>query len=231
MKTALVIPALNESECLRVLLPLVPADVRAVVVDNGSTDDTFTIATSLGAECVWEPTRGYGTAVRRGLTHLTPAPPDIVAIMDADLSHSPRQLEALLEPLLSDRADMVLADRTGLAEPGALTVPQRLGNALATRLIAWHTGYRYRDMGPFRALRWDALQRLQLQDPTWGWNVEMQMRAAQHRLRIEEISLPYRPRAAGVSKISGTLIGSVRAGARILHSTHRYRETTHASHP
>jgi glycosyltransferase involved in cell wall biosynthesis len=231
MNVALVIPALNESECLQALLPLVPASVQTIVVDNGSDDDTYAVALRLGAVCVWEPTRGYGTAVQAGLRHLASAPPDVVAIMDADLSHLPSELDALLAPLQEDRADMVLADRTALAQRGALTWPQRLGNVLATRLIAWHTGHHYRDMGPFRALHWDALLRLELRDPTWGWNVEMQMRAAQHQLRIEEISLPYRPRAGGVSKISGTLIGSIRAGVRILLSTHRYRETQHASHP
>jgi hypothetical protein len=149
-------------------------------------------------------------------------PPEIVVILDADHSDHPELLPRLTQPIEDDLADMVLTNRTESAEPGALTPPQRFGNWLATRLIALSTGLSYADMGPFRAIRWSALQALDMSDPTWGWNVEMQMKAAQNNLRILEIPLPYRRRSAGQSKISGNLSGAIRAGTRILWAVGRY---------
>ncbi|MBW2255481.1 MAG: glycosyltransferase, partial [Deltaproteobacteria bacterium] len=148
--------------------------------------------------------------------------PDILVILDADHADRPDLLDRLVNPIVEDRADLVLSDRSRTAEPGALTSTQRHGNWLATRLIRLVSGHRYRDMGPFRAIRWTSLQDLEMEDPTWGWNVEMQIKAVRHELRILEIPMPYRPRAAGRSKISGTLGGTVRAGSRILWAVGRY---------
>lgn len=221
MRVAVVIPALNEAAALPHLLPRIAAD-RVVVVDNGSTDGTSEVAARLGAEVVGEPERGYGAAVLAGMRHLADDPPDVLVILDADLAHDPEDLALLVDPIARDRADLVLADRSATAEPGALTPPQRFGNALAVALIALRTGARTRDLGPFRAIRWRSLESLGMRDRTWGWNVEMQLKAVQHGLRIREIPLPCRARAHGRSKISGSLVGSVRAGARILWAVHHY---------
>ena len=224
MRIAIVIPALNEAASLPGVLAALPPVWRRVVADNGSTDETAVVARAGGAEVVHEPRRGYGSALLAGLRQLADDPPDIVVFLDADHADDPGQLGALVGPILAGEADLVLSDRTRLAEPGALTRTQRFGNWLATHLMAATSGHRYRDMGPFRAIRWDALARLSLRDPTWGIFVEMQLKAVRRGLRIQEIALPYRPRRAGRSKISGDLVGSARAGARILWSVRVYRK-------
>jgi glycosyltransferase involved in cell wall biosynthesis len=213
---AVILPALDEAASIGGVLAELPAGVRRVVVDNGSRDGTAEVARAAGAEVVHEPRRGYGRAVQAGLRHLAGAPPEVVVILDADHADDPRRLPDLVGPIAEGRADLVLSDRSRLAEPGALTPAQRWGNRLALLGIRRATGHAYRDLGPFRALSWDALERLDLRDPTWGWNVEMQIKAARRGLRILEVSLPYRKRRAGRSKISGTLLGTVRAGYRIV---------------
>jgi glycosyltransferase involved in cell wall biosynthesis len=223
MRVAVVIPALNEAESLPGVLADLPAGVRVIVADNGSTDGTGEVARVAGAEVVHEPRRGYGSAVQAGLRLLASDPPDVVVILDADHADRPDRIDDLVAPIRAGRADLVLSDRTGMAEAGALQPPQRFGNRVATALIRWETGHRYRDMGPFRAIRWDALARLRMSDPTWGWNVEMQLKAAKLGLRIVEVPLPYRARKAGESKISGSVRGSLRAGWRILWAVRRYR--------
>ncbi|MCB9676627.1 MAG: glycosyltransferase family 2 protein [Alphaproteobacteria bacterium] len=223
MNVAVVIPALNEAGSLPAVLRDVPPHVRVVVVDNGSDDDTAAVARAHGAEVLHEPRRGYGTAVQTGMAHLATDPPDILVILDGDHADDPTRMDDLVRPIAEGRADLVQIDRTWSAEPHALTAVQVFGNGLATSLIHLTTGHRYRDMGPFRAIRWDRLVELEMEDPTWGWNVEMQMKAVHHGLRILEIPLPYRKRRAGRSKISGSLTGSLRAGVRILQAVARYR--------
>jgi len=194
-----------------------------VVVDNGSTDDTAGVARRGGATVIHEPRRGYGTAVQAGLRHLAAEPPDLVVILDADGADDLDVLESLVRPVLDGHADLVLSDRSRTASRGALTTTQVFGNWLATRMIRLAVGHRYRDLGPFRAIRWSSLMALEMQDPTWGWNVEMQMKAVTRGLRVLEIPVPYRARRAGQSKISGTLVGSARAGFRIVQAVARYR--------
>lgn len=223
LQVAVIIPALNEAESLPDVLADLPTGLRIVVVDNGSTDATATIAAKLGAEVVSEPTRGYGTAVQAGMQRLADDPPEVVVILDADHADHPELIGHLVTPILDDIADFTLGERTRTAERGALSPQQRIGNWLATRLIRRATGHAYYDMGPFRALRWDSLMALDMQDPTWGWNVEMQMKAVHHRLRILELPLPYRARRKGRSKISGSIRGTLRAGVRILQAVHTYR--------
>ncbi len=218
-----VIPALNEAESLPGVLRALPRVDRCVVVDNGSTDGTARVARELGAEVVSAPRRGYGTAVQAGMAHFRADPPDVLVILDADHADPPEALPQLVQPILDDEADLVQSDRTSLAEPGSTTFVQRFGNRLTTELIAAQTGVRFHDVGPFRAIRWTSLEQLQMEDPTWGWNVEMQLKAIRHGLRIREIPLPYRRRELGESKISGNLRGAARAGARILWALAKYR--------
>jgi glycosyltransferase involved in cell wall biosynthesis len=220
MRVALCIPALNEADSLPWVLGRVPVGVRVVVADNGSTDGTGDVARAHGADVVTEPRRGYGRAVQAAAALLETDPPDAIAIVDADGADDPALLPSLLGPLAAGAADLVLASRQ--PEPGALTPAQRFGNGLATALIAARTGRRYADLGPFRVLTWAAWKRLACADPTWGWNVEMQIKAARLGLATVEIPMPYRRRRAGTSKISGELRAATRAGARILWAVWRY---------
>jgi glycosyltransferase involved in cell wall biosynthesis len=222
-RIAVVIPALDEAASLPGVLADLPPVHRVVVVDNGSTDGTPQVARDAGAEVVEEPRRGYGSAVQRGIRALHDDPPEVLVILDADHADRPDLLHRLVGPILADEADLVLSERSATAEPGALTPAQRYGNWLATRLMARACGHAYRDLGPFRAIRWTSLQALGMEDPTWGWNVEMGLKAAKHGLRILEVPMPYRRRHSGRSKISGTIRGTVRAGARILWAVARYR--------
>ena len=224
MRIAVIIPALNEAQSLPAVLKDLSSEFEIVVVDNGSTDATAEVARNHGVTVISEPKQGYGTAVLAGMSYLAPNPPDVVCILDADHADDPTRLTALTAPILEGRADLVQSDRTLTADPHALTAVQRFGNALATELIYLTTGKRYQDMGPFRAIRWSSLMKLKMEDPTWGWNVEMQMKAVHHELRILEIPLPYRKRRAGRSKISGSLRGSARAGIRILLAVNTYRK-------
>ncbi len=215
---ALIIPALNEAESLGTLLAQVPAGLfeAILVVDNGSTDRTAEVASAAGATVIREPRRGYGRACQAGLAAL-PAETTAVAFMDADLSDDPADLKKLLQEFEAGAFDLLIGSRTlGWSEPGSLTPLQRFGNWLSTRLIRLLWGVRFSDLGPLRVIRRDALARLQLRDPTFGWNIEMQARAAKLGLKVGEIPVSYRRRHAGHSKISGTLVGSLRAGIKIL---------------
>ncbi|MFK7928785.1 MAG: glycosyltransferase family 2 protein [Myxococcota bacterium] len=219
---AVIIPALNEEISLPGVLKSLPDGPRVIVVDNGSTDDTQGVAQRAGATVVQEPHRGYGSAVLAGMSHLSADPPVVVVILDADHADRPELLPRLVAPILNDEADMVLSDRSRTAAPGAMSIPQAFGNAVATNLMWAVSGHRYRDMGPFRAVRWASLTAMQMRDPTWGWNVEMQLKAVHLGIRIQEIAVPYGARRGGVSKISGTAKGVVKAGARILWAVGRY---------
>jgi hypothetical protein len=222
-EVAVVIPALNEAAALPRVLAALPAVCRVVVVDNGSTDGTGDVAGAAGAEVVVEPRRGYGSACLAGLAALADRPPRVVVFLDADAADDPALLPRLAGPILADEADFVLGSRTlGSREPGALPLHARLGNRLATCLLRMlHRGHAT-DLGPFRAIGYSALNRLAMRDPTYGWTIEMQIKAARQRLRTLEIPVPYR-RRVGRSKISGTVTGSLRAGVGILSAFWRYR--------
>jgi len=216
----LVIPARDEAAMMDQLLAALPWDHfrRVIVVDNGSSDRTAALARAGGATVVDEPRPGYGGACLAGLGYIADQgePPAAVAFIDADLSDDPAELPALIEPLLAGEADLAIGCRTQRAVAGAIEPHQKLGNALACALIRLSTGVRFQDLGPMRAIRWPALQRLAMADRTWGWTVEMQFKAARLGLRVHERSVPYRVRPAGKSKISGSLIGSLRAGSKII---------------
>ncbi len=222
MQTDLIIPARNEAQALPQLIVAVEAVRRrarlrrVVLADNGSTDATAALARAGGFEVVHEPRPGYGGACLAALRHLAADPPDAVAFLDADLADDPQQLAALLRPIAQGSADFTLGRRQRFAEPGALDPHQRFGNRLACTLLRLTTGHRFDDLGPLRAIRWSSLQRLGMADRTWGWTVEMQFKAVRHGLRIAELDVPYRKRRAGRSKISGSLVGSLRAGTKII---------------
>lgn len=220
---ALIIPALNEAESIGQQLGHLPRDLfrQIIVVDNGSTDATAQVARAAGAQVVREPRRAYGQACQAGLAHLS-VEISAVVFMDADLSDDPADLERLTRVLAEGGWDLVVGSRVlGQAEPGSLTPAQRFGNWLTTRLIRWIWHVSFTDLGPLRVIRRDALQRLNLDNRDFGWNVEMQAKAACLRLRVTEIPVHYCRRAYGRSKISGTLWGSVRAGVKILWTIYR----------
>ncbi len=214
---AIVIPARDEAQALPHVLAEIPSArrPRVVVVDNGSIDGTGEVARKLGVEVVVEDRPGYGIACQAGLRHLMAQPPEIVVILDADHSDDPQDLEEVLQPILADDADLVCGSRVRLAEAGALGPHVRWGNWLATSLIRLLFGHTYEDMGPFRAIRWQALQKLRMGDPAYGWNAEMQVKALQNDLRVREVAVRYRARK-GRSKISGTVRGTIGAGTGIL---------------
>jgi glycosyltransferase involved in cell wall biosynthesis len=213
---ALLIPALNEAEVIGRVLAAVPSGLfsQILVIDNGSTDATAEQARSAGATVVAEPARGYGRACLTGLRQLRPEI-DAVVFMDADFSDDPGDAENLLQKL-AEGFELVIGSRMELAQPEALTPHQRFGNWLATRLIAWRWQIRFTDLGPFRAIRREALDRLGMRDENYGWTVEMQAQAARVGLRCTEIPVRYRPRAGGRSKVSGSIKGSILAGTKIL---------------
>lgn len=217
-RAALIIPALNEETCLGATLDRVPkALYRSIVVaDNGSIDRTADVARARGAEVVHEPERGYGAACQRALAAL-PDQIEAVVFMQADSSEDPQEAALLLAPIYEGRADLVIGSRTlGQAEKGALRTHQALGNRLTTFLVRLIHGYRYTDLGPFRAIRLESLKRLQMQDRNYGWTVEMQIKAVKHGLRILEAPVSSHRRIAGEEKVSGNLKASVRAGIKIL---------------
>jgi len=220
---AAVIPALDEEGAIGAVIDgLDRRLVRDVIVgDNGSRDRTAAVARAHGATVVSVPERGYGAACTGALAHLRDDVA-VVVFIDADGSDDPADLASLLRPILAGEADLVIGSRVARAERGALTPQQRFGNALATRLIRVLFGQRYTDLGPFRAVRRDCLERMGMRDRSFGWTVEMQVRALRLHARVAEVPVNYRRRAAGRSKVSGTLVGSLKAGWWILATIARH---------
>ncbi len=212
-----IIPALNEQASIGQVVRAVPRWVKRIIVcDNGSTDATAQEAASAGAEVIHVPERGYGRACLAGCAAATDA--DILVFVDGDLSDYPQHMDALVAPIADDRADMVLGSRTmGKRQRGALLPQQRFGGFLACFLIRllWH--HRYTDLGPFRAIRKTAYDRLNMDDQNFGWTVQMQIRAVVAGLRIIEVPVDYR-RRIGRSKISGTIRGVIGAGTKIFYT-------------
>ncbi|MGQ0721206.1 MAG: glycosyltransferase family 2 protein [Candidatus Eiseniibacteriota bacterium] len=215
-RISVVIPALNEEASLPLVLAAIPPGIvsEIVVADNGSTDGTARVAREHGARVVHAPVRGDGSACLAGIAALDA--PDVVAFLDADFSDHPEELPRVLSPILEGRADLVIGSRMlGLREPGAMLPQALLGNRLATFLIRLFWGVRFTDLGPFRAIRADALRDLAMADRDFGWTVEMQVRAARRGLRCVEVPVSYR-RRVGRSKITGTIRGTLRASHKIL---------------
>lgn len=227
MRVALLMPALDEEEALPAILAAVPGVVqRVVVADNGSTDETAAVARAAGAEVVHESERGYGAACLAGIRHLEHGgdPPDVLVFMDADGSDDPADLVGLLDPIRAGRADLVLGVRKGEGgDVGTILPHARLGNRVVLGLTRLLYGEAFEDLPPFRAVRFDSLRALEMDDRNWGWTLQMQIRAVRRGLRIEEVEVAHRRRTEGVSKISGSLSMSVRVGAKMFWTLARER--------
>lgn len=213
-----IIPALDEEAAIGGVVASIPRPPirEVIVVDNGSQDGTARAAADAGARVVSEPRRGYGAACLRGIEALSPDA-EIVVFLDGDGSDDPADLEALLAPLLEDRADLVVGSRArGAKERGSLLPAQRFGNAIACAWLRARFGIPATDIGPFRAIRAGALRDLGMRDRGYGWTLEMQLRSGRRGLRIAEVPVRHRRRAAGRSKVSGTIRGTAGAAAKIL---------------
>ncbi|WP_462247854.1 glycosyltransferase family 2 protein [Ekhidna sp.] len=221
-----IIPAFNEQNAVGLVIDEIPKEwvSEVIVVDNGSTDDTFAQAESRGATTLKEPTRGYGNACLKGMAHIASSAtqPDIVVFLDGDHSDYPEQLPDLVKPIIENQVDMVIGSRSlGVSEKGSMTPQQIFGNWLATTLIKVLYRKKYTDLGPFRAIRYESLMTIGMKDRTYGWTVEMQLKAAKLNLRTKDIAVNYRQRI-GVSKVSGTVKGTLGAGYKIIYTIFKY---------
>ena len=216
---SVIIPALNEEEPIADVIRAVAATKiphEVIVVDNGSTDRTADRARAAGARVVAEPRRGYGRACAAGIRALSPQS-DVVVFLDGDGSDCPEFMDRLVDPIVAGTHDFVIGSRTrGQREPGSMNAQQIYAGRFGGWLLSILYGVRYTDMCPFRAIHRHALERLGMREKTYGWNLEMQMRAARAGLRILEVPVNHRCRAGGKSKVSGTLRGTFVAGARIM---------------
>ena len=215
---SVVIPALNEEEPIAGVVRAIPRRVadEIIVVDNGSTDRTAERAQAAGARVVHEPQRGYGRACSAGMQAVS-SQAEIVIFLDGDGSDCPELMPRLLAPIAAGTYDFVIGSRTcGRRETGSMNLSQLLAGRVAGLMLRTLYGVRFTDMCPFRAIRREALERLGMREETYGWNLEMQIRAARAGLRILEVPVDHRRRAGGKSKVSGTLTGTIRAGTRIL---------------
>jgi glycosyltransferase involved in cell wall biosynthesis len=223
-----IIPAYNEEYSIQKVIADIPAGLVSdiIVVNNNSTDKTFAAAEQAGATVLQEPRQGYGQACLTGIEYALNKPagqiPDIIVFLDGDYSDFPTEMPNLLKPILEDKADLVIGSRAlGNREKGAMLPQQIFGNWLATTLLRLFYGARFTDLGPFRAIRTNKLVQLQMQDTTYGWTVEMQLKAAKQKINSVEVPVSYRKRI-GFSKISGTVKGTLMAGYKIILTIIRY---------
>lgn len=222
-----IIPAFNEQNAVCHVLAEIPDELvtEVIVVNNGSTDDTVKQSMSCGATVLNESRKGYGYACLRGIEYLkkkSNPEKDIVVFIDADYSDYPAEMQSLVKPIRNGRADLVIGSRTlGKKEKGAITLQQIFGNWLATTLLKLFYKVEFTDLGPFRAIRFDKLLHINMQDKTYGWTVEMQLKAAKLNMKCMEVPVSYRKRI-GKSKVSGTVKGTIMAGYKILWIIFKY---------
>ncbi len=214
-----IIPAVNEGDSIAKVVSELPSSVsEIIVVDNGSTDDTQTNARNAGATVISETRRGYGFACLKGLDYIDKQSkaPDIIVFIDGDYSDYPEELDKVVAPILEDDIDFVIgARKKALREPGSMTPQQVFGNKLATFLMKILFRARFTDLGPFRAIKYEKLKKLDMQDQTYGWTVEMQLKVLRNNMSYTEVPVRYK-RRIGVSKVSGTVKGTIFAGVKIL---------------
>lgn len=219
-----VIPAFNEDRSILRVLEDIPGTLvdEVIVVDNRSTDDTASIARAAGATVLHEGRQGYGSACLAGIEYAIGTGCEIIVFLDADYSDHPEEMTLLVEKITLEGFDMVIGSRSlGARQEGAMAFHARFGNWLATSLIRLLWGGNFTDLGPFRAIRTESLKRLGMRDTNYGWTVEMQIKAARTGLKSTEVPVRYR-RRIGVSKISGSILGSIKAGWKILYTIARY---------
>jgi len=223
-----IIPAYNEEQSIGKVVAAIPAELvdDVIVVNNNSTDATPERARAAGATVLHEPRPGYGHACLKGIAYAAAKPaesrPDIIVFLDGDFSDYPHELPVVVQPIVDGTAEMVIGSRVlGKRESGSLLPQQLFGNWLATQLLRLLYKVNYTDLGPFRAIKLDTLQRLNMQDRTYGWTVEMQAKAARQKVAYAEVPVSYRKRI-GKSKVSGTIKGSVMAGYKIIFTIFRY---------
>lgn len=224
---AVIIPAFNEENAVGKVVAEIPTDwVNEIIVcDNNSKDATRKSAEQAGAIVVDEKRQGYGFACLKGMSYLKEnnIVPDIVVFIDADYSDYPEQLLEVVAPIIDGTADLVIGSRAlGAKQRSSMTPQQIFGNWLATKLIKWFYGVKFTDLGPFRAVTYVALLKLEMQDQTYGWTVEMQVKAAKQKLRCTEVPVDYKVRI-GKSKVSGTIKGTIMAGYKIITTIFKYR--------
>ncbi|MEX2597592.1 MAG: glycosyltransferase family 2 protein [Salibacteraceae bacterium] len=221
-----IIPAFNEENAVGKVVNAIPKNLvrDIIVVDNNSSDQTCKQASSAGAIVLKQHIQGYGAACLKGMDfiHGKTIKPNIIVFLDADYSDHPEELPQLVEPIIEESADMVIGSRSlGNREKGSMTFPQRFGNRLATVLLKLIYGYKFTDLGPFRAIRYDRLVELGMSDMNYGWTIEMQIKAAKRNLTCVEVPVKYRVRI-GESKVSGTVKGAFLAGYKIILTLFRY---------
>lgn len=214
-----IIPAYNEAGSIAKVIGDIPQMVdEIIVVNNQSTDETATVAKNAGATVLLENNKGYGYACLKGMEYIAnlSAKPEIIVFLDGDYSDYPQELSKIVAPIIEQNIDFVIGARVKeLREAGSMTFPQIFGNALATSLMRLFYGSRFTDLGPFRAIKYDKLLALAMEDKTYGWTVEMQLKALKKKYTYVEIPVQYRNRI-GVSKVSGTVKGAIFAGVKIL---------------
>ena len=224
MRVFVIIPAFNEASAISRVIGDIPhgSVAEVIVVNNASTDATEKNAFRAGATVLHEPKRGYGYACLRGLAYASGRNPDIIVFLDGDYSDHPDEMLSLITPIQSGTHDFVIGSRSkGASERGSLLPQARWGNRLACLLMRWIWGVEYSDLGPFRAIRYQSLMQLDMRDRTFGWTIEMQIKAHLAGLRITEVPVSYR-RRVGVSKITGTLTGTIKASIKILGTIFRF---------
>jgi glycosyltransferase involved in cell wall biosynthesis len=214
-----IIPAFNEEASIALVIRDIPELVRhIVVVNNNSNDNTTENALREGAVVLDQPIQGYGSACLKGIKHVSAMsqPPDIVVFLDADYSDHPQELVDLIRPITNGNADIVIGSRAnGKREKGSMMIQQRFGNWLATALVRVFYGKKISDLGPFRAIRFEKLVELEMRDATYGWTIEMQVKALKKEFCYCEVPVSYRKRI-GTSKITGTIKGTILAGYKII---------------